>query len=161
MMSLSTKLSRLIVKSQIRSAKFASLFCCLLLLLLGTIHSIFMTIYAKQISKILISDAASAKYIEKNIKILALFVPLICLQGGVFGTLRAIDGQKAFLGAQLVCNYGVHFGSMGVFLWGMGMDSAAMWWARLCSLSCLNVVGVVVIWRTDWEEKGRVIKRSM
>lgn len=83
------------------------------------------------------------------------------MQGGVFGILRSIDGQRAFLVAQLVCNYGVHFGSMFVFLVVLGMDSAAMWWARLCSLTCLNVIGVVVICRTDWDRKVDGIKKSI
>jgi Na+-driven multidrug efflux pump len=42
-----------------------------MLLLFGIIHAVFMLVYAEPISKILISNPDSAKYIEHNIKILA------------------------------------------------------------------------------------------
>ena len=84
-MSLSTKMSRLLVKGKVFEAKKAALFCCVILVTFGVIESIFGYLFADQIARTLISDPESQQYISKNMKILALFLPLLNLQGGIFG----------------------------------------------------------------------------
>lgn len=160
-MSLSTKLSRLLMKGKVMEAKKASIFCCSIQLAFGVIEAVLGLIFSEQIARILISDPESQVYVNKNMKILAVFIPLLNLQGGIFGILRSIDGQKAFLYCQLVCNYGVHFGTMAIFFGVFKMDSSGLWYARLCSQTTLNIAGQLIIVLTDWEERTNQIKKSI
>lgn len=114
-----------------------------------------------QISNLMIKDKGSAEYVNINLQIVVLLIPLVCLQGGLYGIIRAVDRQKVFLYCQLVCNYGVHFGSMAIFLVVFKMDSRGMWWARFCSLVSLDVCAVVIIMASDWEERYREIQKSI
>ena len=62
---------------------------------------------------------------------------------------------------QLFCNYGVHFATMAVFFLVFKMDSSGLWYARLCSLTTLNLSGIIIILRTDWDKRTEEIKKSI
>ena len=132
-MSLSTQLSRQLIQGKLKDAKFSSIICCLMLIFFGSLHSAVLFSIPKKISNLLINDSRVAEVASENMLILAGFMPLVCLQGGIFGIIRSIDRQRSFLIFQLICNYGVHFGSMAFFYFYLKLGLSAMWWARFSS----------------------------
>ena len=159
--TIASRLSKNMMQGKVREAKFAGFIGVLTLVIMGLIVGITGWFISDQIANILIKDEISRAYLRKNLKLFVWIVALVNLQGGFQGVLRAINKQKVFLYCQVCCNYGVHFGTMAIFLCVFDLGSIGMWYARLCGLLTANLCAVIMICKTDWYAKSEEIQKSI
>ena len=148
------------MKGQIKEAKFVSIICLIILFIFGIIEAIIFSIFPEKISNFLIKDPDSRYFLNRNIKILAIFITFVNLLGGTFGVIKSLNKQKDFMYLQIFCNYVIHYGSMCIFLFVFKMDSVALWYSKACSIISLVVCGFIMISKTNWEKKSRQIVKD-
>lgn len=159
--TIASRLSKNMMQGKVKEAKFAGFFGVLVLVIGGLIIGITGYFISDLIANALIKDEISRAYLRKNLKLFVWLVTLVNLQGGFQGILRAINKQKTFLWFQVCCNYGVHFGTMAIFLCVFDLGSIGMWYARLCGLCTANLCAVILICKTDWYAKSEEIQKSI
>lgn len=113
------------------------------------------------ISPILIDDPDTQIVLESIMRIFGLSIPFMFLSSVSFAANRSINNQNKYFICQLICNYGVHFGSFAFFKYVLGMGVEGLWYAYLASQVSCSAAGFLMILKTDWSKEAEKIRQQM
>ena len=127
-MSITTRLGKLMVNGQVKSAKKNSLAACEIIIVIGITAGVFYWVFAEQISEFINPNDDCQSYLVYNLGIYALWVPFRLLDLVLCGICRSIKLQGVYLASQFVCHYLIHF-SLEAIMFRYGYNSSTVWYA--------------------------------
>lgn len=160
-MTLSSKISQYLVILDVDKAKRIFWIISFQMLLVGCVIAFPFVFMSEYISPIMIDSIDTRIVLERIMKVFGVSIPFMFLSSVSFATNRSINNQNIYFICQIICNYGVHFGSF-IFLnyyLDMGVDS--LWYAYLASQISITVVGYIMAIFTDWHAEAEKICKQM
>ena len=111
--------------------------------------------FRHSIGYIFTSDVAVVAKVASLVYIAALFQVSDGLQAAVAGIMRGMGKQHLvaalnFVGFWLI---GIPVGALLTFRFRVGV--AGLWWGLFVGLTSVATIGLVALWRTDWEAEAR------
>ena len=160
-MTLSSKISQYLVILDVKRAKRIFWIITVQMAIFGVLLGSPFIIFPKLIAPLVIDSPDTQVVLVSIMRIFGASVPFMFLSAVSFSTNRSINNQNKYFICQLVCNYGVHFGSFIWFKYSLGMGVEALWYAYLASQVSITVVGFLMVFFTNWDKEAEKICEQM